>query len=90
MVDNQRAFFSDKNDIENLLEYVEKKDYVYVRDRPAIDHLVYWDYKDRKTRVASEERLQCPFAVSKKPFLTRKRTFAYSNDFKYSSLFDPE
>lgn len=91
MVENKRAIFSVFNDSESLREYVEMKDYVYVRDRPAIDHLIYSDYKERKTRIINDEKLQCPFAVAKKPFITRKRTFAYSKgDFPYSSLFDPE
>lgn len=74
----------------NLLDYVEMKDFVFVRDRPAIDHLVYSDYKERKTRY-DDEKSQCPFAVAKNPFIKRKRTFAYNrSNFSYSSLFDPE
>lgn len=91
MVKNNHAIFSAENDTQNLLDFVEKKDYVYVRDRPAIDHLIYRDYRDRKTRILNDEKAQCPFAVSKTPFIKRKRTFAYSKEnFPYNSLFDPE
>lgn len=91
MVDNDHAIFSSiQNDSINLVDYVERKDYVFVRDRPAMDHMIYADYKERKTRF-SEEKQQCPFAVAKKPFITRKRTFAYNRDnFLFSQLFDPE
>lgn len=91
MVQNNHAIFSAENDTQNLKAFVEEKDYVYVRDRPAIDHLIYKDYRERKTVYLNDEKKQCPFAVSKTPFIKRKRTFAYSKEnFPYKNLFDPE
>lgn len=69
--------------------YVHKENYVYIRDRPAINHLIYQDYNYRKT-ITMEEKQQCPFAVALKPFMTRKRAFAYPQNSLWSSLFDPE
>lgn len=92
MVNKGRVEFSDKsasNDNETLVTYVEKQNYVLIKDRPSIDHLIYADYKYRKT-ISHGDRNHCPFAISKKPFLTKKRSFAYSFDFKFSRLFDPE
>jgi glutamate receptor, ionotropic, invertebrate len=72
---NQGIFTNQNNDTDILLNQVLKKDYVYIRDKPAIDHLVYNDWRKRKTLPS--ERLQCPFALSKESSLKRKRGFAY-------------
>lgn len=69
--------------------YVQKENYVYIRDRPAMDHLMYTDYKYRKT-ISKEEKVHCPFATAITPFMTRKRAFAYPKNSPWSSLFDPE
>lgn len=87
---NQAEFTPSTNDTYNLLEYVQRRDFVFVRDRPAMDHLIYRDYKYRKTLSTTDEKIQCPFAVSKTPFIKRKRTFAYKPDFPWQALFDPE
>lgn len=78
------------NDNSILIDYVEKQNYVFVRDRPAIDHLIYNDYKYRKTLSMTDERIQCPFAISKTAFMKKRRTFAYRLDFNYSRIFDRE
>lgn len=91
MVDNNRAVFSNNyNDTANLIDYVEKQNYVFVKQRPGIDHLIYSDYQRRKEFKNFDERGHCPFAISKTPFLKRKRAFAYSKNFAYRLLFDPE
>lgn len=88
--------FRSENDTEILIDYVQQKDYVFVRDRPAIDHLIYNDYRFRKTITLTDEKVHCPFAVSQTPFLKKMRAFAYpSNDSVsstsyWSELFDPE
>ncbi|CAO1399563.1 unnamed protein product [Diamesa serratosioi] len=83
-------FSSEFNDTEILLNEVQKKNYVFIRDKPAMDHLVYNDYRSRKEFARVNEKLQCPFAVSKEPFIKRKRAFAYPKDTKWNALFDPQ
>lgn len=91
LVDKKMAVFSDtQNDTEVLMSLVEKKDYIFIRDRPAINHLIYNDYRYRKTYNLESELVQCPFVSAKKPFLYRKRAFAYPPNSKWSILFDPE
>lgn len=81
------VFTNMNNDTDILLNQVFKKNLVFIRDRPAIDHLVYEDYRKRKTLPS--ERLQCPFAMSKEVSLRRKRGFVYPKDSKWARLFDP-
>lgn len=89
MYNDGRAVFSDKADNETLNEFVYKEGFVLVRDRPAINHLIYNDYKDRKSKNPTDEKKQCPFATAKEPFMTRKRSFAYALASEYNALFDP-
>ncbi|XP_070502352.1 glutamate receptor ionotropic, delta-1 [Chironomus tepperi] len=87
MVEKNLGIFSNKNnDTDILLNQIMKKDYVFIRDKPAIDHLVYNDWRKRKTMPS--ERLQCPFALSKLSSLRRKRGFAFPIGSKWRPLFD--
>ena len=91
LVDKKLAEFTDKfTDTEILLNQVQKKNYVFIRDKPAMDHMVYGDYRSRKEFARVNEKLQCPFAVSKEPFMKRKRAFAYPQNTKWNALFDPQ
>lgn len=91
MIYKRRAIFTENiNDTDTLMDFVEKKKYVFVRDRPALDHLVYRDYRYRKTISYDNEKMHCPFAKSYQPFLTKKRSFAYPRGSNLSALFDPE
>lgn len=90
MYDNHRIIFSEKSDNDTLNEYVYKDGYVLVRDRPAINHLIYNDYILRKKSNPDDERKQCPFAVAKDPFMKRRRSFAYRLDSELNLLFDEE
>lgn len=91
MILNNYAVFSDEtNDTFNLQNYVERNGYVFVRDRPAINIMLYQDYLYRKTISFSDEKIHCPFAMAKEPFLKKKRTFAYPIGSNLSQLFDPE
>lgn len=86
---NRGMFTEETNDSVVLTKYVEHENYVLIRDRPSIDHLIYKDYVYRKT-IGNTDRIHCPFAISKTPFMTRKRSFAYNKDFIFKDLFDPE
>ncbi|EDW70384.1 glutamate receptor ionotropic, delta-1 [Drosophila virilis] len=91
MIQNNYAVFTDaSNDTYNLQNYVERNGYVFVRDRPAINILLYRDYLYRKSVSFHDEKIHCPFAMAKEPFLTKKRTFAYPIGSNLSELFDPE
>ncbi|XP_055621480.1 probable glutamate receptor [Toxorhynchites rutilus septentrionalis] len=83
-------FTSNLNDSDILLTTVAKKNFVYVRDRPAIGHLVYNDYLVRRKVNPINERSHCPFATASKPFLTRVRAFGYPNTTRWNALFDPQ
>uniref|UniRef100_A0A336K8J6 CSON003923 protein n=1 Tax=Culicoides sonorensis TaxID=179676 RepID=A0A336K8J6_CULSO len=78
------------NDTDILRDRVEKKKNLYIRDRPAMDHLRYDDYKYRLTKSRNDEKKHCPFAVAKDPLLRLRRGFAYPLNTKWNRLFDPE
>ncbi|XP_031622172.1 glutamate receptor ionotropic, delta-2 [Contarinia nasturtii] len=90
MYDDHRIIFSDKSDNDTLNEYVFRDNYVLVRDRPAINHLIYNDYQDRKAKNPADEKKQCPFATAKEPFMKRKRSFAYQLNTDLNIIFDAE
>ncbi|XP_001651932.2 glutamate receptor ionotropic, kainate 2 [Aedes aegypti] len=83
-------FTTNLNDSDILMTTVSKKNYVYVRDRPAIEHLVYKDYLVRRKVNPINERSHCPFATATTPFLKRVRAFAYPNTTRWNTLFDPQ
>lgn len=87
---NYAVFTDDTNDTVNLHKYVEKYGYVFIRDRPAITHVLYEDYLYRKTISYDNEKIHCPFAKAKEPFLKKKRSFAYPRNSNLSDLFDRE
>lgn len=90
-MDKNLAVFTDQqNDTNVLRTLVQKKNYVYIRDRPAIDSVIYDDYKYRKTLSFDDEKIHCPFAVSKRSILTRKRAFAYARNLTVKELFDQQ
>lgn len=84
---NLVKFVTENNDTDILLKDVWENDFIFIRDWPALGHLVYNDYRGRK--MLKQERLQCPFATSKKPSLRRMRGFAYPKFSKWKKLFDP-
>lgn len=90
MYEDQKIVFTGKSDNETLNEFVFQQGYVLVRDRPAISHLIYNDYQERKSRNPYDESKQCPFAMAKDAFMKRKRAFAYRHGFEFDYLFDPQ
>lgn len=91
LVDKNVAQFVDlKTDKAILEEYVEKKGFVFVRDKPAMSIMLYKDYMYRKDLSKENERIHCPFAVAKAPFMTKKRGFVYPVGSNISKLFDAE
>ncbi|KAL9909618.1 ionotropic receptor 76b [Glossina fuscipes fuscipes] len=91
MAENDRAVFSlDINDTTNLRTYVEEQGFVLIRDRPAITHTLYTDYRQRRATSMNDEKVHCPFAQAKHPILKKKRSFAYPIGSNLSHLFDRE
>ncbi|KAL5290263.1 RNF10 family protein [Megaselia abdita] len=91
LVDKNIALFVDDQVDEKILkDYVEKKGFVFVRDKPAMSIMLYNDYMKRRTLSLDNERIHCPFAVAKAPFMTKKRGFVYPIGSNISRLFDKE
>lgn len=83
-------FVESTEDADILKDYVEKKGFVFVRDKPAMSIMLYKDYMIRKDLSLDNERIHCPFAVAKAPFMTKKRGFVYPIGSNLSKLFDAE
>ncbi|XP_058124885.1 glutamate receptor ionotropic, kainate 2 [Anopheles ziemanni] len=83
-------FTANVNDSDTLAEKVAKHNYVFVRDRPAIDHMIYADYLVRRKINPINERVHCPYATATTPFLKRNRAFGYPLTTEWNRLFDPE
>ncbi|XP_077291675.1 ionotropic receptor 76b [Arctopsyche grandis] len=80
------VFQSDSKDI-GYLPFIQA-DYVYVRDKPAVEHLMYNDYKN-KTKHNIEEKNRCTYVTTTKVFMKRARAFAYPTNSNLHYLFDP-
>ncbi|XP_050080353.1 glutamate receptor ionotropic, kainate 2 [Anopheles maculipalpis] len=83
-------FTTNVNDSDTLADKVAKHNYVFVRDRPAIDHMIYADYLVRRKINTLVERLHCPYATATTPFLKRNRAFGYPLTTEWNRIFDPE
>ncbi|XP_035893437.1 glutamate receptor ionotropic, delta-1 [Anopheles stephensi] len=83
-------FTTNVNDSDTLADKVAKQNYVFVRDRPAIDHMIYADYLVRRKINTLIERLHCPYATATTPFLKRNRAFGYPLTTEWNRIFDPE
>lgn len=90
MYEKGKAVFTEQTDNETLNDLVYEEDFVLVRDKPAISHLIYNDYMLRKIEFPTDEKKQCPFAAGKKPFMRRRRSFGYRHDFEFNFVIDPE
>lgn len=83
---NQGVFQAGELDA-SFLPYV-KDDIVFVRDKPAVELLMYEDYKN-KTLQNVEEKNRCTFVVTQKKFMTKSRAFAFPKNSSLIRLFDP-
>uniref|UniRef100_A0A182W227 Ionotropic glutamate receptor C-terminal domain-containing protein n=1 Tax=Anopheles minimus TaxID=112268 RepID=A0A182W227_9DIPT len=83
-------FTTNVNDSDTLADKVAKQNYVFVRDRPAIDHMIYADYLVRRKINTLVERLHCPYATATTPFLKRNRAFGFPLTTEWNRIFDPE
>lgn len=90
MYEKGKAVFTEQTDNDTLNDLVYEEDFVLVRDKPAISHLIYNDYMLRKVAFPKDEKKQCPFAAGKKPFMRRRRSFGYRHGFEFNFIIDPE
>ncbi|KAJ3657317.1 hypothetical protein Zmor_009131 [Zophobas morio] len=72
-------------DILNI--YVDKKDMMFIREKPIVEYIMYDDYKE-KTKKEIEEPKRCTYVITSWSVASFSRAFAYSKDFKYKPLFD--
>ncbi|XP_053675806.1 glutamate receptor ionotropic, delta-2 [Anopheles nili] len=91
LVDKRLVDFTNNiNDSDTLADKVAKQNYVFVRDRPAINHMIYADYLLRRKINPINERVHCPYATATTPFLKRNRAFGYPPMTMWNRIFDPE
>ncbi|KAF5296312.1 hypothetical protein FQA39_LY12529 [Lamprigera yunnana] len=70
-----------------VYDIVKEKDYLYIGEKPQVEHIMYKDYNERaKAGLLESER--CVFVITTWPVLERERAFAYSQDFQFKELFD--
>lgn len=87
MVMKNRGVFQPIPRDAEFLPFVQD-DYVYVRDKPAVEHLMYEDYKN-KTKQDVEEKFRCTYVITSKSFMKKPRAFAYPLNSTLYELFDP-
>lgn len=83
---NQAVFQPGELDA-SFLSYVDN-DVVFVRDKPAVELLMYEDYKN-KTLQNVDEKERCTYVVTKDKFMTKSRAFAFPKNSSLITLFDP-
>lgn len=83
----QEGEFVTDNNTEILEYYVKKKDYLFITEKPIVDHLMYGDYLD-KSRKGIPESDRCTFVITSWSVITRARAFAYNTNFKWKQVFD--
>ncbi|EFA01567.1 glutamate receptor ionotropic, delta-1 [Tribolium castaneum] len=81
----QRYLYVSDSDI--LRNYVHKRNWMFIREKPIVEYVMYDDYKE-KTRNQIEEAKRCTYVITKFSVVSFSRAFAYSKDFKYKPLFD--
>lgn len=87
MVQKKMGLFQPEPKDTDFLAFIQK-DYVYLRDKPAVEHLMYTDYKN-KTRQGIEEKNRCTYVTTTNFFMKRARAFAYPTTSNLYHIFDP-
>nr|QBB73022.1 ionotropic receptor [Protaetia brevitarsis] len=77
-----------EEDAGNILEnWVKRHDYMYIGEKPIVDHLMYRDYLSKiNTHIAEAER--CTFVITTWTITNNLRSFGYSPNFPFVDLFD--
>lgn len=78
--------FEDVADALIMKNFVDKG-YMYMRDKPAVEHIMYQDYLN-KTKLEIAENLRCTYVITKWPMLKLPRSFAFRRDFEWADLFN--
>ncbi|KAI4462455.1 ionotropic glutamate receptor [Holotrichia oblita] len=70
-----------------LENWVRRRDYMYIGERPIVDHLMYRDYLSKvDPNIAESDR--CTFVVTTWTVTENLRAFAYSPNFPFIDLFN--
>ncbi|KAB0791608.1 hypothetical protein PPYR_03408 [Photinus pyralis] len=70
-----------------VYDIVMKKDYLYLGEKPQVDHIMYREWLVRASEDLLES-LRCVYVITTWPVLARERVFLYKKDFKFKRLFD--
>lgn len=79
--------FTTESSKEMFTNWVKKKSFIYIGEKPIVDHLMYDDYMSI-TDPKIQEADKCKYVLTDFPLLTRPRAFAYSKSFRFHELFD--
>lgn len=75
----------------NLLDVMLKENVAIIADYYVAQHLMYDYYIERRRETRGyDEKIQCPFVLSKKPVFWRSQAFVYDCKTQLNFLFDPE
>ncbi|GJQ83946.1 hypothetical protein Trydic_g8685 [Trypoxylus dichotomus] len=70
-----------------LENWVRRHDYMYIGERPIVDHLMYRDYLSKVDPTIAEAD-RCTFVVTTWIITDNLRSFGYSPNFPFVELFD--
>lgn len=70
-----------------LDEYVLKRNWMFLREKPIVEYIMFEDYK-RRTKAGIQESDRCIYVITRFSVVRYPRGFAYAKQFKYRSLFD--
>lgn len=94
---SKREFTRD-NGTTILREWVGRRNYMYLGEKPIVEYLMYRDYMSRSSNStnntnansnnAAVESDRCVFVITKWSVASVDRAFAYAKEFKFHQLFD--
>lgn len=90
---SQREFTSD-NGTTILSEWVRRRNFMYLGEKPIVEYLMYRDYMSRSSNTTNNsnannlEADRCVFVITKWSVVSVDRAFAYAKGFKFHQLFD--
>ncbi|XP_017777071.1 PREDICTED: glutamate receptor ionotropic, delta-1 [Nicrophorus vespilloides] len=82
-----KSEYSDESGEEMLANWVLKRNYMYIGEKPIVEYLMYDDYMHRTDPTIAEND-RCTFVITKWDVLRISRAFAFKKDFKYYELFN--
>nr|AVH87308.1 ionotropic receptor 20 [Holotrichia parallela] len=86
-LDGSHGHFSEEDAYNILDNWVTRRDYMYIGERPIVEHLMYRDYLAKVGMNIVEEN-RCTFVITKWVVRDNMRAFGYSPNFPFQKLFD--